>query len=60
MDTATRRRRAREFAGFLELVKAGATDDQIEQALTALLGRAPDTEELKKALHRCREYRRGR
>ena len=46
IDAATRCRRAREFAGFLELVRAGAADDQIAEVLTALLGRALDTEEL--------------
>jgi len=59
LDISAQRRIRRERQGFLELVRAGASDDKIGEALSALFGRELQPEELKEALRHCDAYRRG-
>lgn len=60
VDTATRKRLAREKAGLLSLLRGGASEDEISEVLTAALGLGPGTPEHDRALRRIRQYLRSR
>jgi hypothetical protein len=60
VDTAMRRILGEGFDELLALIRSGARDDVLIEAVTVFRGREPDAEERTKILRCCREYRRQR